>query len=383
MAPVESKRRILIVTNDLGPHSGGIETFLLGLIYKLPGHEIVIYTSSEKGSDDFDAELISKTGVIIIRDRSKVLLPTRRVTKEVIKVVKKYGCEIVWFGAAAPLALMAKSLKRNGISKAIAISHGHEVWWAKVPIFNLAMRKIGNGCDVVTYLGSFTKNSIKNSLGKNPKLVQIAPGISTEIFHPGEKPADLIEKYGLSGAPTIICVGRLVRRKGQDKLIEALPLIKQEIPNIKLVIVGEGRILKSLKVRVKKLGLNENVIFVGRVSYKDLPRYFLLGDIFAMPSRSRFFGLEVEGLGIVYLEASASGLPVLAGTSGGAPDAVKENETGFIANGNDPKEIATKLLKLLKNPPIAKSFGENGRKWTEENWTWDIWAKKFEEILKI
>ena len=83
------------------------------------------------------------------------------------------------------------------------------------------------------------------------------------------------------------------------------------------------------------------------------------------------------------MEASASGLPVLAGTSGGAPDAVKENETGFIANGNDPKEIATKLLKLLKNPSIAKSFGANGRKWTEEYWTWDIWAKKFEEILKI
>lgn len=383
MAPEESKRRILLVTNDLGPHSGGIETFLLGLINRLPGNDIVIYTSKERGSQAFDADLISKTGALIIRDHSKVLLPTRRITKNLISLVEKYGCEIVWFGAAAPLALMATPLKRHGISKAIAITHGHEVWWAKVPFFNLAMRKIGKGCDVVTYLGSFTRNSIEKSLGKNPKLVQIAPGISTDIFHPGDKPADLIEKYKLSGAPTIICVGRLVKRKGQDKLIEALPLIKRVIPNIKLVFVGEGRIYKSLKRRVKILELSENVIFVGRVPYKDLPRYFLLGDIFAMPSRSRFFGLEVEGLGIVYLEASASGLPVLAGASGGAPDAVKVNETGIITNGDDPKEIATDLLKLLNNPALAKSLGVNGRKWVEENWSWDIWAKKFEQLLRI
>ena len=102
-----------------------------------------------------------------------------------------------------------------------------------------------------------------------------------------------------------------------------------------------------------------------------------------MPSGSRFFGLEVEGLGIVYLEASACGLPVLAGESGGAPDAVRENETGFVVDGNDPKAIASKLIELLKDSALSKSFGTNGRKWAEENWTWDIWAKKFEEILKI
>jgi phosphatidylinositol alpha-1,6-mannosyltransferase len=383
MAPVEFNRRILLVTNDLGPHSGGIETFLLGLIDELPGNEIVIFTSSEEGSKEFDSSLTARTGVKIIRDKSKMLLPTPRVTKQAIAIAKELNSEVVWFGAAAPLAMMAGRLKKHGIKKAVAITHGHEVWWAKVPIFNLAMRKIGNSCDVVTYLGSFTRDAIKKSLGSNPKLIQIAPGISVEQFKPGAKPISLISKYQLEGHPTIVCVGRLVKRKGQDKLIEALPLIKNEIPNVKLVFVGEGSIRKSLERRVAKLGIAENVIFVGRVPYKDLPDHFLLGDIFAMPSRSRLFGLEVEGLGIVYLEASASGLPVLGGASGGAPDAVKVNETGFVVDGNNLEEISKQAVRLLNDPELAKKFGANGRKWAEEYWTWKIWAKKFAALLEV
>lgn len=383
MAPVEFNRRILLVTNDLGPHSGGIETFLLGLIDELPGNEIVIFTSSEEGSKEFDSSLTARTGVKIIRDKSKMLLPTPRVTKQAIAIANEHNSEVVWFGAAAPLAMMAGRLKKHGVKKAVALTHGHEVWWAKVPIFNLAMRKIGNGCDVVTYLGSFTRDAIKKSLGSHPKLIQIAPGISVEQFKPGAKPVSLISKYQLEGHPTIVCVGRLVKRKGQDKLIEALPLIKNEIPNVKLVFVGEGLIRKSLESRVAKLGIAENVIFVGRVPYKDLPDHFLLGDIFAMPSRSRLFGLEVEGLGIVYLEASASGLPVLGGASGGAPDAVKVNETGFVVDGNNLEEISKQAVKLLNDPGLAKKFGTNGRKWAEEYWTWKIWAKKFATLLEV
>jgi phosphatidylinositol alpha-1,6-mannosyltransferase len=279
--------------------------------------------------------------------------------------------------------MMAGKLKKSGIKKAVAISHGHEVWWAKVPIFKLAMRKIGNGCDVVTYLGTFTRDAIQKALGSNPKLVQIAPGISIEQFKPGEKPRDLLSKYKLTDKPTIVCVGRLVKRKGQDKLIEALPIIKKEIPDVKLIFVGEGSILTKLVKRTAKLGLSDNVVFTGRVSYQDLPKYFLLGDIFAMPARSRLFGLEVEGLGIVYLEAGASGLPVLGGESGGAPDAVKVNETGFVADGNNPREIAQFAIRLLKDEALRKSFGENGRKWAEEYWTWKIWANKFAALLQL
>ena len=382
MAPVASNRPIILITNDLGPHLGGIETFLLGLLGELKGEEIIIYTSRQSGSEDFDLTLTKKMGVKILRDRAKILLPTPRVVRNISRVIKEFNCEIAWFGAAAPLALMAQKLKKHGINRTIAITHGHEVWWSKLPFFRRAMRTIGNGCDVVTYLGGFTRDAIKGALGEHPELVQIAPGIALDIFTPGPKPSDLVERYSLKNTPTILCVGRLVKRKGQDKLIKALPKIKEEFPNVKLVVVGEGPLGKKLAKLVRKLRLTDNVIFSGRVNYEELPKYFRVGDIFAMPARTRNFGLEVEGLGIVYLEASATGLPVIVGSSGGAPDALIQGETGYVVDGRNSNEIAKQISYLIREPENAKRLGAKGRDWIERNWSWQIWGKKFTEVLR-
>ena len=383
MAHVESKRSILLVTNDLGPHAGGIETFILGLIDEIEGRQLVIFTSSESGSADFDSALERKTGAIVIRDRSKVLLPTPRVTHAVKKIINQYGSEIIWFGAAAPLALMAGAIRTRNIKKIVALTHGHEVWWAKIFPFNLALRKIGNGCDVITYLGDFTRDSIKKSLGKRPELIQLAPGISTTHFQPGAKSESLLKSYGIENVPTIVSVGRLVRRKGQDRLIEALYEVKKSYPEVKLLIIGEGKYKKHLQKSVQKFDLDKNVIFIGRVSYENLPEYIRLGDIFAMPSRSRLGGLEVEGLGIVYLEAGACGLPVLAGDSGGAPDAVKVGETGYVVSGKSKEEIAQTLIQALSNSENLKRLGRNGRQWAEDYWSWKVWGERFREILRF
>ena len=382
MAPVESKRPIILITNDLGPHLGGIETFLLGLLGELKGEEIIIYTSNQSGSEDFDLVLAKKMGVKILRDRAKILLPTPRVVRNIRGVIKEFNCEIAWFGAAAPLALMAQKLKKYGIKRTVAITHGHEVWWAKLPFFRRAMRSIGNGCDVVTYLGSYTRDAIEGVLGEHPELVQIAPGIALDVFTPGPKPADLVERYRIKNVPTILCVGRLVKRKGQDKLISALPKIKEEFPNVKLLVVGEGPLGKKLFKLVKKLGLEDNVIFTGRVSYEELPKYFRVGDIFAMPARTRNFGLEVEGLGIVYLEASATGLPVIVGSSGGAPDALIQGETGYVVDGRNTLEIARQISYLIRDPESARRLGAKGRDWIESNWSWQLWGEKFAEVLR-
>jgi phosphatidylinositol alpha-1,6-mannosyltransferase len=120
----------------------------------------------------------------------------------------------------------------------------------------------------------------------------------------------------------------------------------------------------------------------GRVTYNDLPAHIRLGDVFAMPSRSRFFGLEVEGLGIVYLEASSCGLPVIAGNSGGAPDAVSINETGLVVDGTNTGEIAEACIKLLADPKLSKELGANGRRWAVTNWNWDLWGSRFAQVLK-
>ena len=365
--------RILFVTNDFGPRAGGIETFIHGLIERLPINTVTVYTSSQGDSKDYDAKWLTDFGVKVIRDRAKVLLPTPRV----IRNVSKIETEVVIFGAAAPLALMASRLKAK---KKIAITHGHEVWWAKIPPFNLAIKRIGSSVDYLTYLGAFTKKAIEGALRKEDrdKLIQIAPGIDTNHFQPRDA-SSLKESLGLADKKVIVSVGRLVPRKGQDQLIRALPRIKKAIPNIHLLLVGRGPYLKKLEKLVDKYNLRSSVTFTGRVQYEDLPRFICVGDIFAMPARDRLFGLEVEGLGIVYLEASSCGLPVVVGNSGGAPDAVKDGITGSVVNGRRTRKIANEIIKILEGKPTM--MGGLGREWALAYWTWDNWSKKFNELI--
>eukprot|EP01037_Dinobryon_pediforme_P000998 gene999-1007_t len=304
-----SARKILLVTNDLGPRAGGIETFILGLIDQLDGSQIVIYTAAQKDSAKFDSTLAARTGV--------------------------HQCEVIWFGAAMPLAWMARLLKRAGAKQIVAITHGHEVWWAKLPIFR-----------------EFTRQAMTPVVSQRCQMVQIAPGISIEHFTPG-----------------------------QDKLLEALPQVLLSHPDVVLLFVGVGPRKKKLDQLVRKHDLADYVRFVGRVQYDQLPEYFRLGDLFVMPSRSRLAGLEVEGLGIVYLEASATGIAVLAGESGGAPDAVLPGKTGEIVDGTDPAKIAEKIIELLDHPSKLIAMGVAGRAWTEERWSWQLWGERFREVL--
>lgn len=363
----------LFVTNDFGPRAGGIETFVHGLVERFPKGTVVVYTSQQGNTKDYDAKWLSEFGIKVIRDRSKMLLPTPRVIRNVRKVVAAESPHAVVFGAAAPLALMGKFL---AAPKKIALTHGHEVWWAKVPPFNLLMRIIGNSVDHLTYLGAYTKSQISKPLSKRAKdaMIQIAPGIDTNKFQPLDA-SDLREKLGLSDKEVIVCVGRLVPRKGQDELVKALPEILKRRPNAHLLLVGTGAYRKVLDNLIAEYSLQEHVTFTGRVQYEDLTKYICAGDIFAMPSRSRLAGLEVEGLGIVYLEASSCGLPVLGGDSGGAPDAVLPGVTGLVVNGRSTIAIADAAVKLLESD--RKAMGQAGRKWALETWDWDIWASKF------
>ena len=376
-----SDRRVLLVTNDLGPRAGGIETFILGLLDQLDGSQIVIYTAAQPDSAEFDQNLSAKTGAIIIRDKHSILIPTPAINRRVLKVAKKYRSSVVWFGAAMPLAWMSGLLKRGGVDRIVALTHGHEVWWAKCYPFKWIFKASAKHVDVLTYLGEFTKHAISPVVTPETQLIQIAPGISTSHFVPASKSPELLDSLDLVGKSVIVSVGRLVHRKGQDKLLEALPQILLQHPDAVLVFVGIGPRKKKLDQLVRKHDLSQYVRFVGRVQYSDLPRYFQLADLFAMPSRSRLAGLEVEGLGIVYLEACACGIPVLAGLSGGAPDAVLDGQTGRVVDGTNVKAVADMVNELLDNPEKLKAMGENGRRWTEERWRWDLWGERFKKVL--
>ena len=374
-------RKILLVTNDLGPRAGGIETFILGLLERLDGSAIVIYTAAQQGSDLFDATLSARTGVIIIRDKTRILIPTPSVNRRVRAVAEKYESEIVWFGAAMPLAWMSALLKRAGVRRVVALTHGHEVWWAKLPLFRQIFSHSTRSIDVLTYLGQFTRRAMAPVVHSSCLMVQIAPGIPIDHFKPAPKSQELVAELHLEGRQVLISVGRLVHRKGQDKLLEALPHILLRHPNLILLLVGVGPRQKKLQQLVLRHGLEEYVRFIGRISYEELPKYFRLGDLFVMPSRSRLAGLEVEGLGIVYLEASASGIAVLAGASGGAPDAVIPGMTGEIVDGSSVSEIAGRVNELLDHPSRLREMGEAGREWTRERWSWEIWGRRFKEVL--
>jgi phosphatidylinositol alpha-1,6-mannosyltransferase len=378
-------KKVLCITNDFGPRAGGIETFVIGLIERMPHGTVVVYTSSQSNSEVFDNNWLQKFGVEVIRDKSNVLLPSFRVGRAVRSQLKARGITTVFFGAAAPLGLLSHGLRRAGVERIVALTHGHEVWWAKVWPFSIAMRRIGKGVDVLTYLGEYTRNEIAQALSPHSQeaMVRVAPGIDTEHFAPRPDSAVLRRDLKLEDKAVIVSVGRLVHRKGQDLLIRALPQILQAVPNAHILFVGEGPYKKELMKIAQECGVRDNVTFVGRVQYSDLPRYICVGDIFAMPSRSRLAGLEVEGLGIVYLEASACGLPVIGGISGGAPDAVLEGVTGFSVDGTSADAIAQAAISLLSNPADAREMGAHGRNWIVDQWRWKIWSDKFNDLLGV
>ena len=375
-------KKTLFITNDFGPRAGGIESFIIGLIERLPYGSTTVYTSAQGDTNEYDAAWLEKYGVRVIRDRAKILLPTPRITGEIVRLIKGEAIETVAFGAAAPLALMASRLRGAGVARVIALTHGHEVWWSKVFPFTLAIRRIGSSVDVLTYLGEFTRTAIAGALAPKSAdaMVKIAPGIDTEHFAPIDS-SSLRQSLGLGEKKVIVSVGRLVHRKGQDRLIESMRAIVQEVPTAHLLLIGEGPYRQHLQALVRKYALDDHISFIGRIQYADLPQYICIGEIFAMPSRSRFFGLEVEGLGIVYLEASACGLPVIAGASGGAPDAVIDGTTGVVVDGLDSAAIAVAAINLLNNPTQARLMGQAGRSWIVEKWNWQIWADAFKKLI--
>lgn len=375
--------KILCITNDFGPRTGGIETFVIGLIERLPKNTVIVYTNAQDQSEEYDQRWREDFGVEVIRDKARILLPTPGVAFCISALAKDREIKTAFFGAAAPLALLTPTLRRAGVKKVVALTHGHEVWWSKIWPFTWAMKSIARNVDHLTYLGEFTRKAISRPISNSARasMVKIAPGIDTDHFAPVDS-SDLKKSLGLIEKKVIVSVGRLVHRKGQDVLIDAMPEILRGTPDAHLLLIGEGPYRQYLETRVKKLQIDSHVTFIGRISYTDLPRYICLGEVFAMPARSRLAGLEVEGLGIVYLEASACGLPVIAGNSGGAPDAVREGVTGFVIDGRNPQAVAQSITELLATPERARKMGLAGRAWIIEEWRWQIWSERFAEILK-
>lgn len=391
--------RILLVTNDFPPTLGGIQSYLRDFVATLPAEEIIVFASTqdEQAAAAYDAGLDYE----VIRWPQKIMIPTPAVQSRMQEIIREHSIEVVWFGAAAPLALMGHAAKAAGARKVVATTHGHEVGWSMVPGGNFALRRIGDAADIVTYIAEYTRNRFEASFGPHPEFVHLPSGVDIERFHPMDKKIGR-ERFSWGDDPVVICISRLVRRKGQDKLISIWPRVRSHFPTARLCIVGSGPYEKGLKElaavaqgfdryseakeafdsATNPEDLYDGIYFMGKLSEEDLVTALASADIFAMPCRTRGKGLDIEGLGIVYLEAQACAIPVVAGDSGGAPEAVTAG-TGIVVGGRDLDAIYSSIASLLENKDLAESMGKAGRQWVEQNWTWEIMGARLRKILEI
>jgi phosphatidylinositol alpha-1,6-mannosyltransferase len=370
----------LLVTNDFPPRAGGIQGYLAGLAGRLAPGELAVYAPAWPGAKQFDGA----AGYPVHRHPSSLMLPVPAVARHAVELIRRHRCDTVWFGAAAPLALLGPHLRRVAtVTRVVASTHGHEVGWSMLPGARQALRRIGADADVLTVISRYTRGRVAAAFGPQAALELLPPGIDSDRFRPDPAArAELRARYRLGDRPVVGCVSRLVPRKGQDALIAALPAIRLRVPGAALLLVGDGPYAARLRQLAAERGVAEHVVFTGQVRWDELPAHHTVADVFALPCRTRGRGLDVEGLGIALLEASATGLAVVAGDSGGAPETVRPGETGLIVAGRDIGALADTLVGLLADPDRAAAMGAAGREWMRTEWTWGRSAARLAGFLR-
>jgi phosphatidylinositol alpha-1,6-mannosyltransferase len=320
--------RTLVITNDFPPRPGGIQTFGYEIVRRFEPDSVTVLTSDWHGAAEFDAAQDFK----IIRAQTQTLLPSKSTLAMAREIVVAENITRVLFGAAAPLGLLASPIRKLGVQNIVGMTQGHETGWAMTPGMRQALRKIGNDTDHLTYISEYTHKKIAKALSPDAasRMRRIVPGVNVTEFSPanGVVGNQLRADLGWMGRPVIVCVSRLMARKGQDELIRALPEVHRTSPKASLIIVGEGPYRKDLESLIKKLRLEEFVHLTGKVSQTDLSKWYAAGDIFAMPCRTRVGGWD-----------------------------------------------------LISNPDVAKQMGEAGRNWVTQEWTWDQNFKKLDGLL--
>ena len=353
---------VLVVTNDFPPHIGGIESFVAQAC-GFCDDEVAVLTSTAPGSEAWDAD----AGYPIERLPGP-LLPTPAVGRAAVSLLRRSGADRVLFGAAAPLALLAPVLRAAGAERIVALTHGHETWWATLPGSRALLRRIGDQVDALTTISDYVSVRIAAALSPagQAKLVRLSPPVDLTTFVPavtGASQPDQVRR--------VISVGRMVQRKGFDTLLQAWSLLPSLLDGsseaTELVLVGDGPQRPLLARQARSAGLR-NVRFTGALNRSGVRAELRRSTVFAFPVRTRLGGLDPEGLGLAPLEASACGLPVLVGRSGGAPETVQHGRTGYVVEPDDPYELAGRLAQLLADPDHAHALGVAGRVFVGERY---------------
>lgn len=348
--------RVLLVTNDFPPKPGGIQQYLNGLVAAFPG-VIRVLASRDDAADEVEG---------VVRGHRRFMWPTRRTRRWVESQVVDFDPDVILFGAPHPLAHMGPHLRANTGVPYSVLCHGAEVTMpAAFPVTRQLVRFPLRRADSLLAVSAYTARRVER-LARKPVRV-VGMGVDP-AFGPGPGPVGTV----------IGCVSRFVPRKGQRRILAAVAALRKEGREASVLLVGAGRDEAALRRLADRLGVPTR--FEVGVPYSRLSSLYREMSVFAMPCRSRWIGLEVEGLGVVFLEAAATGLPVVAGGSGGAPETVDPGVTGFVVDRDDALVDALRLL--IDDPDRAASMGRAGREWIAERFTWEAAAARFEAGLR-
>jgi phosphatidylinositol alpha-1,6-mannosyltransferase len=366
----------LLVTNDFPPKIGGIQSYLWELWRRLPADEAAVLTTPYAGAAEFDAE----APIHVERIDAPVMVPTASLAARIDETAARLGAELVVLDPALPLGHLGPRLATPyGV-----ILHGAEITVpGRVPGPRHALARVLRGAEIVIAAGGYPADEGERAARQGLPVVVVPPGVDTERFVPlaAEQRTAVRRRFGIAPESTVVVsVSRLVPRKGMDVLIRAAARLAPIHPELEVVIGGSGRDLPRLERLVAELAAP--VRLIGRVDDDELPGLYGAADIFAMDCRNRWFGLEQEGFGIVFLEAAACGVPQVAGHSGGAAEAVLHGETGLIVD--DPRSVAAlsdALRRLIIDPELRARMGAAGRRRAEAEFSYDVLAAQLRTAL--
>jgi phosphatidylinositol alpha-1,6-mannosyltransferase len=363
--------RTLLVTNDYPPRVGGIQRTLEALVRELPAERISVLAPGWTGAEAFDAAAPYR----VLREPTAFVWPSPTFARRLDDAIDELDVQVVLFGDAFPLATLGPRVARRGTPYLVA-AHGFDYWLSVVPGAHAAMRYMTSAASRVPVMCSaFIAKTVRTAVPRGVPVSVLYPGADLERFRPDLPTVEIRERLGIGDRPLAVCVSRLVARKGQDVLIRSMGAIRRRVPGATLLIVGGGPDEDRLR-GLAAAAPGGSVLFAGEVSEEDLARYYAVGDVFAMPCRSRLAGLEVEGWGNVFIEASACGRPIVVGDSGGARETLADGETGLLVDGRDDVQVVDAVAGLLADPDRARRMGAAGRARVEAHHAWPAIAER-------
>ena len=369
--------RILVLTEHFLPSVGGSITWLVNTYGRYRPSDTILIASQHSGAEVIDPALpfrVERTAMTMA-DWDPTLPSSLshylQISRYVYASCRRNSIQQIHCAKVLPEGLVALFIKLVKRIPYLLYAHGEEI---QTGLTSRKLRwlipKIYNSASVIIANSRHTQALLQN-IGVSPaKIHVIHPGVNLQLFDTGNRSSRVIrEKYYLGDAPVLLTVGRLQRRKGHDMVIKALPLIRAQFPQATYLIVGAGEEFAYLQALADEMGVADSVIFTGRVADEALLGYYAACDVFIMPNRE--IDGDIEGFGMVYLEASAAGKPVIGGRSGGTEDAILDGITGLRVDGTSVVQIADAVIALLNDPDTSRIMGERGRLRVEREFSWE------------